>query len=53
MNFQESTTILNDYTKKCGNLLKAPHIYTYINIHTHIYTDIIIIINKYIFDIYI
>ena len=26
MNFQESTTILNAYTKKSGNLLKAPRI---------------------------
>ena len=27
LNFQESTTILNAYTKKSGNLLNAPHIY--------------------------
>ena len=26
LNFQESMTILNAYTKKSGNLLKAPHI---------------------------
>ena len=28
VNFQESTTILNDCTKKSGNLLKAPRIST-------------------------
>ena len=28
LNFQESTTILNVCTKKSGNLLKAPRIYT-------------------------
>ena len=28
VNFQESTTILNAYTKKSGNLLKAPRIYS-------------------------
>ena len=27
VNFQESTTILNAYTKKSGNLLKTPHTY--------------------------
>ena len=27
LNFQESTTILNTYTKKSGNLLKTPRIY--------------------------
>ena len=27
LNFQESTTILNGYTKKSGNLLKAPPMY--------------------------
>ena len=27
VNFQESTTILNAYTKKSGNLLNAPHIF--------------------------
>ena len=27
VNFQESTTILNVYTKKSGNLLKAPRIW--------------------------
>ena len=27
MNFQESTTILNTYTKESRNLLKAPRIY--------------------------
>ena len=32
LNFQESTTILNAYTKKSGNLLKAPRIYIYIYI---------------------
>ena len=26
VNFQESTTILNAYTKKSGNLLKAPRV---------------------------
>ena len=30
VNFQESTTILNAYTEKSGNLLKAPRIYIYI-----------------------
>ena len=30
LNVQESTTILNVYTKKSGNLLKAPRIYIYI-----------------------
>ena len=32
LNFQESTTILNAYTKKSGTLLKAPRIYIYIYI---------------------
>ena len=27
LKFPESTTILNAYTKKSGNLLKAPHMY--------------------------
>ena len=36
--FQESTTSSNAYTKKSGNLLKAPRIYPYICIHTCIYT---------------
>ena len=30
LNSQESTTILNACTKKSGNLLKEPRIYTYI-----------------------
>ena len=29
LNFQKSTTILNAYTKKSGNLLKAPRIHIY------------------------
>ena len=33
MNFQESTTILNMYTKKTGNLSYAPRKYIYILIH--------------------
>ena len=37
VNFQESTTILNACTKKCGDLLKAPRIYIYIYIY--IYTN--------------
>ena len=32
VNFQESMTILNAYTKKSGNLLKAPHIHIYISL---------------------
>ena len=28
MNFQESMTILNACTKKSGNLLNAPHVFT-------------------------
>ena len=28
LNFQESTTILNDCKKKSGNLLKAPRIFS-------------------------
>ena len=35
MNSQESTTILNAYTKKSGNLLKAPRIYIYIYIYIY------------------
>ena len=27
LNFEESTTILNAYTKKSGNLLKAPRVF--------------------------
>ena len=34
LTFQDSTTILNAYTKKSGNLLKAPRIYIYIYIHS-------------------
>ena len=30
VNFQESTTILDAYTKMSGTLLKVPRIYTYI-----------------------
>ena len=39
VNFQDSTTILNAYTKKSGNLLKAPHINKILNIieRAHIY----------------
>ena len=33
LNFQESTTILNAYTKKSRNLLNAPRIYIYIYIY--------------------
>ena len=33
MNFQESMTILNACTKKCGNLLKEPRVYIYIYIY--------------------
>ena len=33
LNFQESTTILNAYTKKSGNLLNSPRIYIYIYIY--------------------
>ena len=33
VNVQESTTILNACTKKCGNLLKPPHTHTYIYIY--------------------
>ena len=37
LNFQEYTTILNAYTKKSGNLLNIPRIYTYIYIYIYIY----------------
>ena len=43
VNFQESTTIVNAWTKKSGNLLKAPCIYIYTDIY--IYNNI----HKYIF----
>ena len=33
LNLQESTTILNAYTKKSGNLLNAPSLYIYIYIY--------------------
>ena len=33
LNFEESTTILNAYTKKSGYLLKTPYIYIYIYIY--------------------
>ena len=33
LNFQESTTILNSFTKKSGNLLKVSRIYIYIYIY--------------------
>ena len=33
LNFQDSTTILNAFTKKSGNLLKAPRIYIYIYVN--------------------
>ena len=42
LNFPESTTILNVYTKKSGNLLKALRVYIYIYIYIYI---IIIIIS--------
>ena len=32
LNFQESSTILNAFTKKSGNLLNAPRIYIYITL---------------------
>ena len=37
VNFQESTTILNAYTKKSGNLLKAPRIYVCMFVNIYIY----------------
>ena len=67
LNFQESTTILNACTKKCGNLLNAPCIFIYIWIYRQysnheyeqekLYVKIlyiyIYIYNKYILDIYV
>ena len=39
LDFQESTTILNAFTKKkkSGNLLDVPRIYVYIYIYIYIY----------------
>ena len=34
LNFQESTTTLNARTKKSGNLLNTPRIYTYVCVHS-------------------
>ena len=36
LNFQESTIILNAYTKKSGNLLKAPRIYKWVILYIYI-----------------
>ena len=38
MNFQESMTILDPYTKKSGNFMNAPRIYLYIYIYTCTHT---------------
>ena len=45
VNFQVSMTILNAWTKKSGNLLKAPYIYIYI--YTYIYIYIYIFTNPF------
>ena len=39
LNFQESTTILNAYTKKSGNLLNAPRTYSLTPAHTQRCSD--------------
>ena len=45
VNFQESTTTLNAYTKKSGTLLNAPRIYIYIYIYIVINRQLLLVIH--------